>query len=163
MSREVSPSGLTQATYPNQNKTFYPWSHFLSFLIILRNILKRHNSASHQLSRWLHVHHSVCAHTPPAQPTPTDIRAMIERRLWKQTWKKKSILSGESWDRSQWAGERILEKWKCCAGGHPEATLTWVIYDLFQLWTCAWRPSGPDVLLWCLCCIAHEIKTGLEF
>lgn len=103
----------------------------------------------------------VCAHAPPTQ--------------WKPTWEderketteidlgKKSSLSGESWDRSKWAGERILEKWKCCAGGHPEANLTWVIYDLFQLWTCVLWPSGPDVLPQSLCCISRKIKTGLEF
>lgn len=66
-------------------------------------------------------------------------------------------------DRSKWAGERIWEKWKCCAGGHPEANLTWVICDLFQLWTCALWPSGPDVLPWSLYRIGHKIKTRLKF
>lgn len=103
----------------------------------------------------------VCVHIPPSQWKPTweyETKESMEIDL-----KKESILSRESWDRSKWAGKRILEKWKCCAGGHPEANLTWVIYDLFQLWTCALWPTGPDVLSWSLCCIAHKIETGLEF
>lgn len=47
--------------------------------------------------------------------------------------KRKSSLSGESWDRSTWAGEGISEKQKCCTGGHPEANLAWIISDVFQL------------------------------
>lgn len=36
---------------------------------------------------------------------------MRAKRLWKQTWGENMLrLSGESWDRSKWAGEGILEK-----------------------------------------------------
>lgn len=81
----------------------------------------------------------MCAHAPPTQWKPTweDERKETTEIDFK---KKKFGVSGESWDRSKWAGERILEKWKCGAGGHPEANLTWVISDLFQLWA---RACGP--------------------
>lgn len=103
----------------------------------------------------------VCTYT--TNTMKTNLRVWEKRDYGNGLGKKKSSLSGESWDRSKWAGERILEKWKCYAGGHPEANLTWVINDLFQLWTRALWPSGPDVLPWSLCCIAHKIKKGLEF
>lgn len=107
----------------------------------------------------------VCTYTTITMKT--NLRAWDERdygnrlqfiRLWKRIQFKQRVMG-----QVEMGKEKNFREMKCCAGGHPEANLTWVIYDLFQLWTCALWPTGPDVLPWSLCCIAHKIETGLEF